>query len=444
MKRKIGFLVIIFMFIMWMTACSPDTEGSSETSNTSGNNEGGEAFTYWYPWGGDSEVWDKERIADYEEETGKKINAVYVPPNGGLDNGKLLSAISGGNPPDLVVTSGDGYQLAYGLASQGALEPLDEYLENAGFNEDDVLEGFRDLMKLPDGNTYILPQDSNVNMLYYNVEMFEEAGLDPDNPPQTIEELDQAAEALTKVENGDIERLGFIPWLDAGDEPYLWGWIFGANYYDAEKNEVTLDEPALVDVYHWMDTYAQKYDPEKIKSFTSGFGGAFSPDHPFMTGKVAMTVTGNWFANALKIYSPDTEYRVTPIPSPPGGRENATVFGTNVYLVPKGAKNPQEAINFALYGNTDEVLASNINIWRSISIWKENSDAIEWENDPVYDTVLDIAASPDSGHPALTSIAGEMGDELTSLRDSVIYNDNDPADLLKEAEEKLQEAVDKK
>ncbi|MGP4038654.1 ABC transporter substrate-binding protein [Gracilibacillus sp. D59] len=441
MRRKNLFVVIMSLLFLWMTGCS---SSSDESSNNSSNGDGEGAFTYWYPWGGDSEKWDKGRMADYEEETGTEINAVYVPPNGGLDNGKLLSAISGGNPPDLVVTSGDGYQLAYGLAAQGALEPIDKYLENAGFNEEDVLEGFRDLMKQPDGKTYILPQDSNVNMLYYNVEMFEEAGLDPDNPPQTIEELDAAAEALTKIENDNIERLGFIPWLDAGEEPYLWGWIFGANYFDSEKKEVTLEDPAIADVYNWMDTYAQKYDPERIKSFTSGFGGAFSPDHPFMTGKVAMTVTGNWFANALKIYSPDTEYRVAPIPSPPGGREKSTVFGTNVYLVPKGAKNPQAAIDFALYGNTDEVLAGNINIWRSISIWKEKSDAIEWENDPIYDTVLEIAASPESGHPALTSIAGEMGDELISLRDSVIYNDNDPADLLKESDKKLQEAVDKK
>ncbi|WP_077623313.1 ABC transporter substrate-binding protein [Sediminibacillus massiliensis] len=441
-KRLFGSFVSMLIAMLILAGCSGG--GSDEASGNSAEGNGNGDFTYWYPWGGDSEKWDKSRIAEYEESTGANIEAIYAPPSGGIDNGKLLSAISGGNPPDLVVTDGDGYNLAYGLAAQGALEPIDEYLEEAGFEEDSVLDGFRDLMKQPDGKTYLLPQDSNVNMLYYNVEMFEAAGLDPDNPPTTIEELDAAAEALTEVENGKIETLGFIPWLDAGDEPFLWGWVFGANFFDPENKEVTINEQPLVDAYNWMDSYAQKYDPEKIKSFTSGFGGSFSPDHPFMTGKVGMTITGNWFANALKIYSPDTEYRVAPIPSPPEGREKATVFGTNVYMVPKGAKNPQAAINFALYGNTDEVLADNINTWRSISIWKEKSDAIEWENDQVYDTVLEVAASPDSGHPALTSIAGEMSDELTSLRDSVIYNDNDPAKLLEELEKKLQKEVDDK
>lgn len=439
MKKTVSMFLISFLVIMLvLSGCSSSGFSSSSTSN-----ENSKEFTYWYPWGGDSEKWDKERIADYEEETGSKVNAVYVPD--GITNGKLLSAISGGNPPDLVLGDGNDYQLAYSLASQGALEPLDEYLEKAGFDENTVLDGFRDLMKLPDGKTYILPQDSNVNLLYYNVDMFEAAGLDPENPPKTIEELDKAAEALTKVkDDGSFETLGFIPWIDAGEDPYTWPWAFGANMYDTETQKIALNEQPMIDAFKWMDSYAVKYNPEKIKSFTSGFGGAFSPDHPFMTGKVAMTVSGNWFANALKIYSPDTKYKVAPIPSPPGGRKDSTVFGTNVFFIPKGAKNPQEAINFALYGNQDKVLADNINIWRSISIWKEKSDAITWDNDHVYETVLNVADSPESGHPALTSVASEMGDEITSIRDDVIYNHADPAELLQKSQDKLQEKLDKK
>ncbi|WP_232329087.1 MULTISPECIES: ABC transporter substrate-binding protein [Metabacillus] len=439
MKKIVSMsLISCLVLILVLTGCSSSNSSSSSTSN-----ENSKEFTYWYPWGGDSEKWDKERIADYEEEEGVKVNAVYVPD--GITNGKLLSAISGGNPPDLVLGDGNDYQLAYSLASQGALEPLDQYLENAGFDENTVLDGFRSLMKQPDGKTYILPQDSNVNLLYYNVDMFEAAGLDPENPPTTIEELDQVAEALTKLNNdGSIETLGFIPWIDAGEDPYTWPWAFGATMYDPETKKVSLNEKSMIDSFKWMDSYAVRYNPEKIKSFTSGFGGAFSPDHPFMTGKVAMTVSGNWFANALKIYSPDTKYKVAAIPSPPEGRKDSSVFGTNVFFVPKGAKNPQAAINFALYGNQDKVLADNINIWRSISIWKEKSDAIQWENDQVYETVLKVAESPDSGHPALTSVASEMGDELTSIRDKVIYNHEDPSQLLQKSQDKLQEKLDKK
>lgn len=417
--------------------CSSSSTTSDDKDSKAGGSDGTGGFTYWYPWGGDSETWDKWRMEEFSKvNPDNKINAVYAPPDGGLANGKLLAAISGGNPPDVVISN--DYAAAYALAAQGALEPIDKYLEKEGFDESGVLDSFLDVMKY-DGKTYLFPQDSNVNLLYYNVKMFEEAGLDPNKPPTTIEELDEYAEKLTKVNSdGGIDRLGFIPWIDAGDEALLWGWVFGANFFNADKNEIQLNEKPLQDAYKWMNSYAQKYNPETIKSFTSGFGGAFSPDHPFFSGKVAMTVNGNWFANALSIYSPDTEYRVAAIPNPEGGREKATTLGTNVFMIPKGAKNPEAAIKFMMFGGQPEILADNINVWRAISIYKEPGDAIKWDGDQVYDTVLDVAASPNTGHPALTSIAGQLKNELTLLRDSVIYNNNDPGPLLEEAEKKLQ------
>lgn len=81
-------------------------------------------FTYWYPWGGDSQKWDLWRIGQFEKDNPNiKINAVYVPTDSGLSNGKLLAAIAGRSAPDLVIT--DSYAVAYSLAQQGALEPLD-------------------------------------------------------------------------------------------------------------------------------------------------------------------------------------------------------------------------------------------------------------------------------------------------------------------------------
>ncbi|MFC0470412.1 hypothetical protein ACFFHM_07725 [Halalkalibacter kiskunsagensis] len=153
---------------------------------------------------------------------------------------------------------------------------------------------------------------------------------------------------------------------------------------------------------------------------------------------------GNWFANLLSIYAPDVDYRAVPIPVPPGGREDATVFGTNVWMVPKGAKNPEAAVKFILYGSQPEILADNINIWRSISIFKEESDAIKWfdEGDEIYKTVMDIARSPHSGHPALTSVSAELKNELDLIRDNVIYNGTDPGPLLEELEKRLQKDLD--
>lgn len=443
MKKQVTVLLSLLVGLSLVLAgCGGGSTEPAASGGKSSQGAGG-SLTYWYPWGGDSEKWDQWRMDEFKKEyPDVNFNATYVPPDGGISNGKLLAAISGGNPPDVVITN--EYASAYALAAQGALMPLDDLLADTDFKEDEILDAYRDVMKV-DGTTYLFPEDSNVNLLYYNVDLFIEAGLDPDEPPTTIEELDAAAERLSQVEDNKISRLGFIPWLDAGDEAFMWGYIFGADFYDVSDKKVVLDDPHMVDMLNWMNTYARKYNPEKIKSFSSGFGGAFSPDHPFFSGKVAMTVNGNWFANALKEYAPNLNYRVAAIPAPQGGRANSSNFGTNIFVIPKGAKNPEAAMRFILFGVKPEVMADNINIWRSLSIYKAPNDAIKWdkEGDAVYKIVREIASSPNSGHPALTIVAKEMSNEITLLRDNVIYNNSDPKPLLQNAEKKLQAEVDK-
>lgn len=385
------------------------------------------------------------RIGKYQKEyPNEKINAVYVPTDSGLSDGKLLAAIAGRNPPDLVITN--NYQGAYALAEKGALEPLDQYLKQLpNYKQSDYLKSFDSLMKY-DGQTYLLPQDTNVEMLYYNETMFQQAGIK--QPPKTIAQLDADAAKLTKMSpSGKLERAGFIPWIEDGTQPFLWGYIFGANFYDPKTNKIELDTPQLVNTYKWMDTYAKKYGATTLKSFTSGFGGAFTPSDEFFTGKVAMVVNGNWFTEALKQYAPKIKYGVVPIPAPPGGRSDATTFSTNVWLVPKGAKDPLDALKFALWGSQGPILASDINQWRSVAVNQSSTAGIKFYNkkgqitDPIYKTVMELAQSPKSGSPALTSVAEEMGNDLTSIEDEVIYNNANPATLLAQLQTKLQSEV---
>ena len=59
-----------------------------------------------------------------------------------------------------------------------------------------------------------------------------------------------------------------------------------------------------------------------------------------------MTITGNWFSNALRVYAPDVNYEVCAVPVPEGGRADSTTFQTNVFAVPKGSQNPELAALF--------------------------------------------------------------------------------------------------
>lgn len=453
MKRIVSIIIlVVFALTIVLGGCGKSSAPTGETKQTEATKAASTAaesakpdnrvLNYWCSWGGDSQKWDKWRVEEFTKATGIKVNNQYVEPDAGISNGKLLAAIAGGTPPDTLVTS--AYSQSYTFAAQGSLLEWDPYLEEIGVNADTLLPGFKELM-MYNGKTYIMPQDSNVLFLYYNPEMFTEAGLDPQKPPTTIEELDLYAEKLDKISNGKIERFGFIPWVDNGGDAYLWPWMFGAKIYDPATKKLDLTEDKLVNVYNWMNKYAQKYNPEKIKSFVSGFGGMFTPDHPFMKKKVAMTITGNWFTNALRIYAPDLKYMVAKIPVPAGGREGGSPLNTNVFLLPKGAKNPDLAAKFFKFIISPQINANNFDTWHSIPIKDKDFDEVSWtkKGDPVYALERQIANSSNAGHPALCAVSSQLSIEINALRDNVIYNNKDPKLLLEALQKKLQAELDK-
>jgi len=405
--------------------------GSGESAAASGPT----TLTYWSPFGGDSLKWDQWRIGQFQKANPDVTVNLVATPSGGITTGKLLAAIAGGNAPDLVLS--DNASAAYSFAANGTATPWD--MSKVSLKVSDMLPGMQGVTQI-DGKTYLLPQDSNVIMLYMNVQIFKDAGLDVSNPPKTLDELDALAAKLDKYDASSITRFGFIPWLDyPTDNPFYWGWMFGARIYDTGTKKLNLTDPKLVAVYKWMNTYARKKSPTEMQSFTSGFGALFSPDHPFMTGKVAMTVVGNWFTNALRIYAPNIQYAVAKVPAPVGGRTGGTIFQSNVFLIPKGARHADAAYRFFNFCETTVVLANDFDIWRSIPTNDKQFDEVSWTQkaDPIYKLERELANSPNSGHAALTKVAAQLGNDLNAMRDDVIYNNKDPLPLLQALQDKF-------
>ncbi len=424
MLKLVGLLAGVVALPVLVGGCSA---GSSTASK-------GGTLTYWSPYGGDSLKWDQWRIGQFQKANPDVTVNLIATPSGGITNGKLLAAIAGGDAPDIIIS--DNASAAYSFAANGTATPWD--MSKVTLKIADLLPGMQPVTQI-NGKTYLLPQDSNVIMLYMNTKLFQEAGLDVNNPPKTIDDLDAMAAKLDSISGGNIQRFGFIPWLDyGGDNAFYWPWMFGATVYDTSSGKLDLTSPQMVSVYKWMNKYAQKTSPTTMKGFTSGFGALFSPDHPFMTGKVAMTVVGNWFTNALRIYAPTIQYAVAKVPAPEGGRAGGTVFQSNVYLLPKGAKRLDLAYRFYNFCETTPILANDFDIWRSIPTNDKQFDEVSWtkKGDPIYKIERELANSPNSGTPALTKVAAELGDDLNALRDDVIYNNRDPLPLLQSLQDK--------
>lgn len=222
-------------------------------------------FTFWSAYTGDSAIWEQKRVDAFNEayaDLGIKCDLQFVPDGAGINNGKLLSAIAGGTAPDLIVT--DNSISCYQYAAEGSFMGLDAVLDEIDLDVSSFFEGCKDVMYYNDV-CYLIPQDTNVIMLYYNPEIAKECGLDPENPPKTIEELDSWSDAMTvKAADGSYNRLGIVPWLDSGNEAFILPYLFGADPYDKTTGKVDLTSDKMLNYMAWIQGYAKNMIRKKL------------------------------------------------------------------------------------------------------------------------------------------------------------------------------------
>ena len=204
------------------------------------------------------------------------------------------------------------------------------------------------------GKIWGIPSGVDDRVLYWNKDAFEAAGLDPDTPPTTWDELLMYAELLTiKDDVGNFEQIGFIPnfgnsWL------YLYATQNGGKFLSDDGRTCTLNSPENVEALEFMvDGYDLLGGAELVNAYQASFQtGAGSP---FLTGQVAMVIDGNWALSDLARYNPDLNYGVAMAPTPTG-EDFVTWSGGWAYGVANGASHPKEAVEVMYYLSTEGVL----------------------------------------------------------------------------------------
>src|ERR1700761_2790183 len=125
------------------------------------------------------------------------VTAVYT---GSYDdtNLKTRAAIQAGRPPGVVLMSAN-FIREYAINNE-AIE-LDSLIAKDGMTDDRFMQQFWPALKLnatEQGHVYGVPFQNSTPLLYYSVDAFKQAGLDPDKPPATWADWMAALKALTK------------------------------------------------------------------------------------------------------------------------------------------------------------------------------------------------------------------------------------------------------
>lgn len=284
----------------------------------------------------------------------------------GRDAQKLLTAIAGGDPPQLITQ--DRFTVGE-WASRGAFLALDEFLARSELGPEDFYESAWNEASYR-GSVYGIPKDVDDRALYYNKRMLREAGLVDGQgnvvPPRDWDDLTRYAVAMTKRDaSGRIVQLGFAPnygdaWL------YIYSWLNGGEFMSADGRTVTLADEKNVEALRYM---VELYDAVGGMAQAEAFVRANNNDRrldPFLIGQVAMKIDGNWQLRHMAELAPDLEFGVAPAPAP-AGRSSITWGGGYSYVIPRGARHPEKTFELIEYLVSEEGFRLTQTVWARYS-----------------------------------------------------------------------------
>ena len=165
-------------------------------------------LTMYFPVsvGGGPDALIDDLCAQYHEENPNiTVTPVYAGSYADTRT-KVQAAIKGGNTPDLAIMFSIDL---YSLLAMDAIADIDSFCTTE--EDQEWLNGFYDgfMMNSRDGETtYGIPWQRSTIVLYYNKDAFKAAGLDPEQPPTTWDELYEDAQKLTITENGQTTQYG--------------------------------------------------------------------------------------------------------------------------------------------------------------------------------------------------------------------------------------------
>ncbi|CAI8839105.1 ABC transporter substrate-binding protein [Methylocaldum szegediense] len=249
---------------------------------------------------------------------------------------KLLLMLATGTAPDVIMIEAFWIPL---LVEYDVLLPLDDWVAgDPDFASEDfepvLLDAFRS-----GGALYGLPKDYSTLALYYNPDMFEEAGLA--FPPRNWDEFVEFARRLTRDTDGDARTdqygYGHAENLEYS-LPFVWQ---NEGEFIDRRGRIAFTEPAFVEALNFL----RRMKTDGIAVMPSDVGAAWNMD-AFGRRRVAMAISGLWAVNFLNETYASVPYRVALLPV---GKRPATVAFAVGYGIPKRTRNPELAWRLLRY-----------------------------------------------------------------------------------------------
>ncbi|MBI3308807.1 MAG: extracellular solute-binding protein [Candidatus Melainabacteria bacterium] len=311
---------------------------------------------------------------------------------------KTLLSIIGGTPPDVLNTTSEWLPE---LAQRGALIPLEKYCEKHKIKKEMFIPVYFEMLEF-NGHVWGLPLTPSSTAIFWNKNLFKKAGLNPEKPPQKASEILNYIDKLTiKDKKGNITQAAFLPsWPSWANSfyPYFFNGSWGYG------NNLTANHKLNIKGWEWAKEASKKLGAKNIQTFQEEFGNIQGPNNPFYSEKIAIEINGVWEANFISKFAPDIEWGAAPAKTIDDKLTTSVICVPIV--IPKGAKNPDEAfyfISWLMKPENIEELAIGQKIFSPLIV-SDREDFIKRHPNPFIKVFIDSARSKNAKYfPSTTA-----------------------------------------
>jgi sn-glycerol 3-phosphate transport system substrate-binding protein len=293
---------------------------------------------------------------------------------------KYRAGLGGGDLPDVVQIQDTSLQ---GMIDSQSVVPIAACIKADKYDTSDFVPRVLDYWTV--ANTlYGMPFNVSNPVFYYNKLAFEKAGLDPNKPPATLEEVRAAAQKL--VDSGTTKygySIKLDPWylehwLAKAGKPY----VNNSNGRKQRATSVVFDTKAGQEIFSWLDSMVD----DKLALNTGPPAGNIDNLLAIGAGNAAMTIdTSGNLGTILQVLGsgqfPNVEIGVAPMPGPVG--KGGVLVGGAALYIPKSSSPEKQAAAWKFIKFLDEPASQ--------AQWSVGTGYVPVRKSAIEDPVLEAA-----------------------------------------------------
>jgi sn-glycerol 3-phosphate transport system substrate-binding protein len=364
---------------------------------------------------------------------------------------RYLTSLRTGDLPDLVQLEETTLQT---MIDSGSTVPAQACIEASGYDTSDLLPAVLGEFQVED---VLWPMPFNISnpVFYYDKNDFEAAGLDPEQPPTTLDEMLEAGRAI--VEAGAAQKamsLEVQPWY-----PEQWSsmadqaLVDNTNGRDDRATEATLDNETMIGIFQWI---RDMVDDDLIFDVGRNPTGA---DHllAIASGDAAFTIGTSGALGAIydalgtgEVDATGVELGVGALPGPVAGGPTSA-GGAALWMVANGTTDEERAATWDFLTwlvDTPQQARWHISTgYIPISAAASEDPEVQalWAERPgfqvAYDQLADDNLPPGGGGPVIGAYV-EFRDVLENAIEDLVLNGADPTELAAQVQADATEAIE--